>query len=136
MIRNCKILILLFIVAISTLGCSLLSSKFGDAEITFAKTDVGTPTGPATMKSIGPAGGSISSPDGRITVNVPPNDVPGDVQFSIQPITNQAQGGLGNAYRLEPNGQKFTTPVPASAHSTLANSSAMPASITFSTPNR
>ncbi len=111
MIRNCKILILLFIVAISTLGCSLLSSKFGDAEITFAKTDVGTPTGPATMKSIGPAGGSISSPDGRITVNVPPNDVPGDVQFSIQPITNQAQGGLGNAYRLEPNGQKFTTPV-------------------------
>ena len=83
-------------------------------ELVTVATDVGKPNGPATTKSIGPAGGSIASPDGRITVTVPPNDVPGPVEFSITPITNQAQGGIGNAYRLEPNGQKFATPVEVS----------------------
>jgi hypothetical protein len=77
-------------------------------------TAVGTPNGPATTKSIGPAGGSIASPDGRIVVDVPPNALPGPVDFSIQPITNLAHGGLRNAYRLEPGGHNFATPVKVS----------------------
>ena len=109
MFRKRKLFIALVLV-ISSQGCGLLQKSSGDAEITFPKTDVGTPNGPAMTKSIGPAGGSIASPDGRITVKVPPNEVPVAIEFSIQPITNQAQGGLGNAYRLEPNGQKFAMP--------------------------
>ena len=77
-------------------------------------TAVGVPNGPATTKSIGPAGGSIASPDGRITVDVPPNAVSGPVDFSIQPITNLAHGGVGSAYRLEPGGQKFAPPIEVS----------------------
>jgi hypothetical protein len=77
-------------------------------------TAVGVPNGPATTKSIGPAGGSIASPDGKITVEVPPNAVSGPVDFSIQPITNLAHGGVGSAYRLEPSGQKFAPPIEVS----------------------
>jgi hypothetical protein len=77
-------------------------------------TAVGVPNGTATTKSIGPAGGSIASPDGRITVDVPPNAVSGPVDFSIQPITNLAHGGVGSAYRLEPSGQKFAPPIEVS----------------------
>lgn len=92
-------------------GCGLFSGSSKDAEIALAKTEVGKPTGPATSKTIGPEGGSVSSPDNRITLKIPPNVVPDAVNFSIQPITNQAAGGLGNAYRLEPDGQKFAVPV-------------------------
>src|SRR6266542_378298 len=77
-------------------------------------TAVGVPSGPATTKSIGPAGGSIASADGRIVVDVPPNTVTGVVDFSIQPITNFAHGGVGSAYRLEPSGQKFAPPIAVS----------------------
>jgi hypothetical protein len=77
-------------------------------------TGVGAPNGPATTKTIGPAGGSIASPDGRIVVDVPPNAVSAPLDFSIQPITNLAHGGVGNAYRLEPGGQKFAPPLEVS----------------------
>jgi hypothetical protein len=33
------------------------------------------------------------------------------VPFSIQPITNKAAGGVGTAYRLEPDGKKYSTPL-------------------------
>jgi len=79
-----------------------------------AATTVGVPNGPATKRSIGPAGGSIISPDGRITVDVPPNAVSTPVDSSIQPITNLAHGGVGSAYRLEPGGQKFAPPIEVS----------------------
>ena len=45
-------------------------------------TAVGVPHGPATTKSIGPEGGSIASPDGRIVVDVPPSALTGPVDFS------------------------------------------------------
>ncbi|MEP6788308.1 MAG: hypothetical protein ABJB40_07750 [Acidobacteriota bacterium] len=92
-------------------GYILFSTKANDTEIVFAPTDVGIPQGKNVTREIGPSGGTLSSPDGRITVNIPPNAVPGTVNFSIQPITNMTEDGLGNAYRLEPNGQKFSSPV-------------------------
>src|SRR5580765_7077511 len=99
------------ILVIGTLGYVLLSRNRSGIVTTSGPTQIGVPNGPAATKSIGPAGGSIASIDGRITVNVPPNDILVPVEFVVTPITNQAPGGLGNAYRLEPNGQKFTTPV-------------------------
>lgn len=97
----------------SVAGILFLRSS-GDTVAMPGTTSVGVPNGPATTKSIGPAGGSIASPDGRITVDVPPNAVPGPVNFSVQPITNLAHGGLGNAYRLEPSEQQFATPIKVS----------------------
>ena len=77
----------------------------------FAATEVGTPEGEKVTKDIGPAGGTLASPDGRLTLTVPPNALTDTIAFSIQPITNQSRGGIGLAYRLEPAGKTFTTPL-------------------------
>lgn len=99
---------------VATVAYILFLRPSGDTEAMSGATAVGVPNGPATTKSIGPAGGSIASPDGRIVVDVPPNALPGPVDFSIQPITNLAHGGRGNAYRLEPGGHNFATAVKVS----------------------
>ena len=120
MSKSLKILISLLVVliigvlVIGGIGYVLLSRSGGDTVAMPDATAVGAPNGPVTTKSIGPAGGSITSPDGRITVNVPPDAVPSAVSFSVQPITNLAHGGVGSAYRLEPSGQKFATPIKVS----------------------
>jgi len=101
------------VIAVAIVGLILFRAS-GNTVAMPGATAVGVPNGPATTKSIGPAGGSIASPDGRIVVDVPPNAVTGAVDFSIQPITNLAQGGLGNAYRLEPSDHKFATPIKVS----------------------
>ncbi len=75
-----------------------------------AITGVGTPDGQAASASIGVSGGALTSPDGRLTLSVPPGAVTGAVNFTIQPITNQAPGGIGSAYRLTPDGQTFAVP--------------------------
>lgn len=111
MITNIKLVSLLFIVAVGPLGCSLFSNKAGDAELVFAATEVGTPEGDKVTKDIGPAGGTLSSPDGRMMLTVPQGALTETLPFSIQPITNKADGGLGLAYRLEPDGSTFTTPL-------------------------
>ncbi len=82
-----------------------------ETELIFAATEVGTPVGDKITKDIGPAGGTLVSPDGRMTLTVPPSALTKTIAFSIQPITNKAEGGLGLAYRLEPDGATFPTPL-------------------------
>ena len=92
-----------------------------------AVTPVGTPVGSPSTAIIDAAGGSITSPDARLTVTVPVGAVAAATTFSIQPITNQAPGGIGNAYRLGPEGLTFSTPVSITLHYTavdIAGSSA------------
>lgn len=74
-------------------------------------TPVGTPTGTAISAVIGAAGGSLSAADGRITVTVPAGALASDTSIGIQPISNNAHGGLGNGYRLTPEGTPFSKPV-------------------------
>ncbi|MGC4035665.1 MAG: hypothetical protein QM764_06860 [Chitinophagaceae bacterium] len=75
-----------------------------------ATTSVGTPVGDAVSKTIGSAGGNISSPDGKLELIIPAGAVLSDTVFSIQPISNYCPGGL-NGYRLLPDGTTFSTPV-------------------------
>jgi hypothetical protein len=76
--KSLKILILLLVVLIiGGIGYVLLSRNGGDTVAMSGATAVGVPKGPATTKSIGPAGGSLASSDGRITIDVPPNAVTG-----------------------------------------------------------
>jgi hypothetical protein len=75
-----------------------------------AVTDVGTPSGAAATATIGAAGGVLVSQDGNATLTLPPNAVSGPVAFTIQPISNEAPGGAGGAYRLGPEGQEFAAP--------------------------
>jgi hypothetical protein len=88
---------------------------------TAAVTSVGSAIGNPTAKVIDATGGSITSDDSRLTVTVPAGAVAAATNFTIQPITNQAPGGIGNAYRLGPEGQTFSTPVSISVHYSSAD---------------
>lgn len=79
-------------------------------------TEFGEPLGQAAQITIGPAGGTINSSDGLLTVTIPQGALSGSTVISIQPITNQAPLGLGNGYRLGPEGISFEKPVTLNFH--------------------
>ena len=108
--RKAQGLIPVLILVLCVLGCSFFTGS-GGKEVVYAPNEVGAPVGDKVTKDIGPAGGTLASPDGRLTLIVPQNAVAETVAFSIQPITNKAANGLGYAYRLGPDGKTFTTPV-------------------------
>lgn len=101
----------LLIIAVVVSGCGLMGSDAGDTELVFAATEIGAPTGDKITKEIGPAGGTLASPDARLTLTVPKGALTETLPFSIQPITNKAGNGIGLAYRLEPDGKTFATPL-------------------------
>jgi hypothetical protein len=72
---------------------------------------VGAIVGDPISATIGPAGGSITSADKRITVTIPAGALAADTAIGVQPIENTDAAGFGMAYRLTPDGQKFTKPV-------------------------
>jgi hypothetical protein len=72
---------------------------------------VGAPAGDVVSASLGAAGGTVSSTDGRISVTIPAGALTADTPIGIQPITNTAGAGLDAAYRLSPAGQTFAKPV-------------------------
>ena len=74
-------------------------------------TAVGTSTGLAETKTIGAGGGMLSLLDGRLELIVPSGALSSDLTLSAQPITNNAFGGLGTAYRLGPEGTTFAKPI-------------------------
>ena len=74
-------------------------------------TAPGTPDGPPTAVTIGPGGGTLASGDGLFSIDIPAGALSGDTEIGVQPITNTAWGGLGEGYRLTPDGLTFATPV-------------------------
>lgn len=74
-------------------------------------TPIGIPVGPPTTATIGTAGGTIASSDGKLSITIPAGDLATDTTISVQGITNNAPGGLGTAYRLGPRGMHFSSPV-------------------------
>ncbi len=99
------------VLVIGVIGYILYSTKVRTADVVFAPTEVGTSAGDRVIKDIGLAGGTLTSPDGRLTITVPKNALAETLPIAIQPITNKLGGGLGLAYRLEPSGKIFTTPL-------------------------
>lgn len=71
----------------------------------------GSPTGASKDLVIGPAGGSLSSADGLLTLTVPAGAVAANTDFSITAISNTAPGGQGSAYRIGPDGVALLAPV-------------------------
>lgn len=74
-------------------------------------TPVGAPSGDQVSQVIGTAGGELSTADGRLTVIVPPGAFTRDETLRIEAIGNQAHGGLGQAYRITPEGLHTTVPM-------------------------
>ena len=106
-----SVLALIAIVAVAAVALVIWRVRSSPTTVARKSTAVGTPKGSPVAKTIGPEGGTISSADGRIILDVPAKAVAKVTNFSIQSLTNMAPGGLGDAYRLEPNGQTFSTPV-------------------------
>lgn len=71
----------------------------------------GVADGDATQQNIGAQGGTISTPDGRLTIIIPAGAVNTNTSFSIQPITNSLPLSPGAAYRLLPSHMAFQKPV-------------------------
>src|SRR5882724_2188023 len=89
-----------------------------DGDTSAAITAVGTPIGSPVTKTIGTAGGTIISADGRAELNIPAGALSSDLAISIQPITNECPNGIGIAYDFLPNGTKFLIPATFTFHYT------------------
>lgn len=74
-------------------------------------TAVGTPDGTPVSKNIGAAGGTLTSADGQIRIDVPAGALAGNQSITVQPITNHTPAGVRKAYRLTPHGLQFSKPV-------------------------
>lgn len=105
--------VLLFILILTVLFSSCKKSDSSDQlpDRQPAVTPVGTPVGTADTKTIGTAGGSIKSTDGRIELVFPSGALNANTTISIQPVTNTSPGGIGLSYHLMPDGITFTKPV-------------------------
>jgi hypothetical protein len=57
--------------------------------------------------TIGPAGGSIRSDDGRLTLRVPAGALSQPVALSVQTATNDAPNAVGSGYQILPSGTAF-----------------------------
>jgi hypothetical protein len=73
-------------------------------------TDAGVPIGPAITASLGPDGGELASEDGAFRLVVPAGALSAETELTLEPITNTAWGGLGDAWRLSPE-VAFDAPV-------------------------
>lgn len=71
----------------------------------------GTPAGEMVKKSIGPAGGSLSSKDNTLQIEVPAGALTANTEISVQAVSNTLPGSPGPAYRLLPEGTRFAKPV-------------------------
>jgi hypothetical protein len=79
---------------------------------------VGVPTGASISKFIPAAGGTITSADGIVEIDIPGGALPNGDTITIQNITNTIDNGPGNAYRFLPNGMKFASLVTIKFHYT------------------
>lgn len=56
-------------------------------------------------------GGTLSAPDGALTLIIAAGALASDTAIGIQPLTNTAHGRRGVAYRLTPDVQAFAQPI-------------------------
>jgi hypothetical protein len=91
-------------------------SNSGGGSGQVAITPKGTPVGTPITKTIGAAGGTIISSDSMVELDIPAGALAGDVPVTIQPLTNEAPGGIGLSYDLLPNGTVFSTPATLKFH--------------------
>jgi len=94
-------------------ACGAPSDDTGnpDTSLEPLATEVGSPDGEVSRATIGPEGGTVTSADGAVRVEIPAGALGADTEISVGPITDTSVGGLGRAWRLGPDGQTFDQPV-------------------------
>ena len=81
-------------------------------------TKVGIADGVLVSKTLDENGGTITSGDGKVELVLPAGALKSSTAISIQPISNNAPGGVGKAYRFLPDGIQFASPVTVKFHYT------------------
>jgi hypothetical protein len=128
-LRMKKILLLSsLLLMIISISCKKSSGVDSPAPTRYV-SGIGTNDGAATSKSIGAAGGTISSADGRINVQVPAGALAANKTITIQPITNKLPNGTGKAYRITSHDVQFAKPVSISFKYTTAELQGMSAGL-------
>jgi hypothetical protein len=111
------IVLALYLTGLSITGsCKKDSSSPGQQTGTAEITEVGIANGQLVTQTIGSGGGTVVSSDGIMELIFPSNALNSNTNISIQPITNNSPGGVGNGYRFGPSGIKFNTPVTLKFH--------------------
>jgi len=77
---------------------------------------VGTATGPSVSQTIGAAGGTIVTADGRMELDIPAGALATNTNITIQNTTNTMASGIGDGYSMTPDGLKFAQPVTFKFH--------------------
>jgi hypothetical protein len=86
---------------------SSIDNLSGDPVVTPIAT---LPASIPSSATIGPAGGSIRSDDGVLTLKIPAGALSAPTQFSIATVANDAPGALGSAYDVSPGGLALAKP--------------------------
>lgn len=82
-----------------------------DDPITGVPTAVGKPLAAPFSVTIGPAGGTLVTPDGRLSLTFPAGAVSKETAITVQPVENTAPNGVGVGYRISPDNLTFEKPV-------------------------
>lgn len=99
--------ILLLLIMTACLSCKKTKSDINTpSKGTLVKTQHGEVKGTPVTATIGAAGGSLTSSDGRLVVTIPAGAVESATTFSVQAVTNMLKTAAG-AYRLLPEGINF-----------------------------
>lgn len=72
-------------------------------------SSTGIPSPPEPV-GIGPAGGTVSSPDGQARLVVPPNALSDMVAMTITPVGTPPAGAVGTVYDIRPSGTQLSPP--------------------------
>lgn len=92
------------------IGCGP-SGGAPDASVRPRPAPTGTGLDAPTVHAFDSTGGQLTSGDGRLSVVIPSGVLAGATEVQIQQVSNTAPGGVGSAYRLEPEGLLFAAPV-------------------------
>lgn len=92
-------------------ACGRKNSLSEEPIDTNTQTPIGSAAGNAVRKTIDASGGELASADGRIQVIIPAGALSAAKEVSIQPISNELPGGIGQAFRILPHGEQFSKPV-------------------------
>lgn len=100
-------------------SCSKISTTTADQGTGTAEiTEIGVSSGQAVNMTVGSGGGTLISDDGIMEIEIPTDALKSNTNISIEPITNNAPGGLGKGYRFGPSHTKFNKPVTLKFHYT------------------
>jgi hypothetical protein len=113
-----KTLLLVFGLLLSLLACKSTTDPVDPLDETGKPTEVGQPLGPATSQSIGPAGGTLRTADGKLTLTIPAGALSQETRITARPVENKAPNGVGTGYEFGPDGTQFAKPVTLTYHYT------------------